>query len=398
MKIIMNSFNFNIKFIVLFVLASGGIYLLMDNKPIPEKSTTEISLPVIPYLVAKSTEVSIPIFSRGKVSPAQTRHITSEVPGLVTFVSDNLIKGGLVQQDELLIQLDQQPFILDIAQKQSSLDKAKLQFYETKAKARVAKRGAGKNASDYALYIPQLRYANSQVEAASAALEYANKQLEKTSIKAPITGKVIMAKIHPGEYLQTTQQLAKIYGIETVEVRLPLNDHQLSLLGLQYSKKKAETLDALPRVLIKNFQDNNIIWHGIITRTEGERDNNQLLYVIASVNNSDAENLETKPLLPGSFIEAIITGNIQTELHILPRESLQAEDKLWTINKEDRLSRQSVDVIYRGKDQIYVTSGINLGARIVTGSFSNLVDGLLVEPKHLGKHKELTIPAIVEAL
>ena len=394
----MNSFNFNIKFIVLFVLASGGIYLLMDNKPIPEKSTTEISLPVIPYLVAKSTEVSIPIFSRGKVSPAQTRHITSEVPGLVTFVSDNLIKGGLVQQDELLIQLDQQPFILDIAQKQSSLDKAKLQFYETKAKARVAKRGAGKNASDYALYIPQLRYANSQVEAASAALEYANKQLEKTSIKAPITGKVIMAKIHPGEYLQTTQQLAKIYGIETVEVRLPLNDHQLSLLGLQYSKKKAETLDALPRVLIKNFQDNNIIWHGTITRTEGERDNNQLLYVIASVNNSDAENLETKPLLPGSFIEAIITGNIQTELHILPRESLQAEDKLWTINKEDRLSRQSVDVIYRGKDHIYVTSGINLGARIVTGSFSNLVDGLLVEPKHLGKHKELTIPAIVEAL
>ena len=394
----MNSFNFNIKFIALFVLASGGIYLLMDNKPTPEKSVTEVSLPIIPYIVVKSTEISIPIFSRGKVSPAQTRHITSEVPGLVTFVSENLIKGGLVQQDELLIQLDPQPFILDIAQKQSSLDQAKLQFYETKAKARVAKRGAGKNASDYALYIPQLRYANSQVEAASAALEYANKQLEKTSIKAPITGKVIMAKIHPGEYLQTTQELAKIYGIETVEVRLPLNDHQLSLLGLQYSKEKAETFNALPRVLIKNFQDNNIIWHGTITRTEGERDNNQLLYVIATVNNSDAKNLATKPLLPGSFIEAIITGNIQTELHILPRESLQAEDKLWTISKEDRLSRQPVDVIYRGKDQIYVTSGINLGARIVTGSFSNLVDGLLVEPKYLGKHKKLTIPAIVEAL
>ena len=95
----MNSFNFNIKFIALFVLASGGIYLLMDNKPTPEKSVTEVSLPVIPYIVVKSTEVSIPIFSRGKVSPAQTRHITSEVPGLVTFVSDNLIKGGLVQQD-----------------------------------------------------------------------------------------------------------------------------------------------------------------------------------------------------------------------------------------------------------------------------------------------------------
>jgi RND family efflux transporter MFP subunit len=397
----MNSFSFNLKLVALFLIAAVSIYLLTDNKPIPEKSETQIYIPVVPYTVAKSSEVSIPIFSRGKVSPAQTRLITSEVPGLVTFVSEQLIKGGLVKQDELLIQLDPQPFILDIAQKQSTLDQAKLQYYETKAKARVAKKGAGKNASDYALYVPQLRYANSQVEATSAALEYAKKQLEKTSIKSPINGKVIMAKIHPGEYLQTTQELAKIYGTETVEVRLPLNDHQISLLGLQYSKQKADTLDALPRVLIQNFQDDNIIWHGTITRTEGERDNNQLLYVIASVNNNDALNSKTRPLLPGSFIEAIITGNLKTELHILPRDSLQAEDNLWTITKENRISRKSVNVIYRGKNQIYITSGINLGERIVTGSFSNLVDGLFVEPKARqtsGQQQELVTPAIVEAL
>lgn len=389
----MTSFNFNIKFSVFFILTLSGIFLLLDNKPVPEKSVTEIHLPIIPYIVAKSTEVSIPIFSRGKVSPAQVRHISSEVPGLVTFVSEHLIKGGLVQQGELLIQLDPQPFILDIAQKQSTLDQATLQFYETKAKARVAKKGAGKNASDYALYVPQLRYANSQVEAANAALEYATKQLEKTSIKAPISGKVIMAKIHPGEYLQTTQELAKIYGTETVEVRLPLNDHQLSLLGLQYSKQKAEVLNALPKVLIKNFQDDTIAWHGTITRTEGERDTNQLLYVIATINNNDAKNSATRALLPGSFIEAIITGNQQTELHILPRASLQAEDTLWTISKENRLSRQPVDVIYRGKSLIYIAAGIHLGERVVTGSFSNLVDGLLVDPK-----THVNIPAIAEAL
>jgi multidrug resistance efflux pump len=208
----MNLFSFNIKIIVLFAMTASAIYLLTDNQPIPERSETQANIPVIPYTVAKSTEISIPIFSRGKVAPAQTRLITSEVPGLVTFVSEQLINGGLIEQNELLIQLDQQPFILDIAQKKSALDQAKLQFYETKAKARVAKKGAGKNASDYALYVPQLRYANSQVEAASAALEYANKQLEKTSIKAPISGKVIMARIHLGEYLQTTQELAKIYG------------------------------------------------------------------------------------------------------------------------------------------------------------------------------------------
>ncbi|MBQ0730643.1 MAG: efflux RND transporter periplasmic adaptor subunit [Oleispira antarctica] len=396
----MNSFSFNIKLIALLCISAGAIYLLTNNKPIPEKSEIKVSIPVVPYTVARSAEVSIPIFSRGKVSPAQTRHITSEVPGLVTLVSDQLINGGLIQQDELLIQLDQQPFILDIAQKQSTLDQAKLHFYETKAKARVAKKGAGSNASDYALFVPQLRYANSQVDAASAALNYAKNQLEKASIKAPITGKVIMAKIHPGEYLQTTQELAKIYGTETVEVRLPLNDQQISLLALEENLENVNK-DIRPTVLIQNFQDNSITWYGTITRTEGERDKNQLLYVIASVNNNDNSNTATKPLLPGSFIQATITGHRQKDLHILPRESLQAEDKLWAISTEDRLSRRAVEVIYRGKEHIYITSGIKLGERIVTGSFSNLVDGLLVEPKprhRTNKDNELESPAIVEAL
>ena len=387
----MNLFSFNIKLLVLFIITAGVIYLLADNKPLPEKYSTPINTPTIPYTIVKSSENSIPIFSRGKVSPAQIRHITSEVPGLVTFVSDNLIKGGLVQQNELLIQLDQQPFILDIAQKRSNLDQAELHFYETKAKAKVAKKGAGKNASDYALYLPQLRYANSQVEAASAALEYAKTQLEKTSIRAPITGKVITTKIHSGEYLHISQELAKIYGTGTVEVRLPLNDHQISLLGLRYNDEK-------PRVLIQNIQDENITWHGMITRSEGEKDKNQLLYVIATINNFDEKNIATKPLLPGSFIKSIIIGNLKTEFHALPRESLQAGDILWKISKENRLYRQAVNVIYRGKNKIYIDSGLKPEERIVIGSFSNLVEGLLIIPSLFNKVKEHEISAIFEAL
>ena len=145
----MTAFSSNIKTGAVFILITAAtIFLLTDNKPLPEKSLVKITAPEVPYTVAKSAEVSIPIFSRGMVSPAQIRHITSEVPGLVTFVNDKLIKGGFVEKDELVIQLDQQPFILDIAQKQSSLDQVKLHYYETKAKARVAKKGAGKNASD----------------------------------------------------------------------------------------------------------------------------------------------------------------------------------------------------------------------------------------------------------
>lgn len=366
----------NYKFALVFILGLAIISWFSINTPEPEKVENVVDIPSLTYTYALLNDQAIPIFSRGKVSASDIRHVTSEVPGLITYKNPKLVRGALIEQGEMLIKLDQQPFILDIAQKKSTLDQAKLHLSETQAKARIAQSDAGKKSSEYARYIPQLQFAKSQVNAATAALNYAKTQLEKTEVKAPITGKIIDSNINQGEYLQSLSPITKIYGTGIVEVRLPLNDHQIDILGL---KKKSLT-DNSVKVQVNSFHDSKTIWQGVISRIEGERDRNQLLYVIASFDNTSEENSNNDPLLPGSFVEASINGKVINNLLILPRSLIQAGNHLWVINDNNRLDRKEINILHRGKKLVYIKGELASNEKVVNSSFLQLISGLLVNP------------------
>lgn len=372
----MNFIKKNYKFALIFIIGLTIISWFFLNTPDPEKIENLIDVPSLTYTNAILNDQSIPIFSRGRVSASDIRHVTSEVPGLITYKNPKLVPGAYVEEGEILIQLDKQPLILDIAQKRSTLDQAKLHLSATKAKARIAKNNAGKKSSEYARYVPQLKSAESQVDAATAALNYANAQLEKTEVKAPISGKVIDSNINQGEYLQTLTPITKIYGTDIVEVRIPLNDHQIDILGL---KKKA-LAENFVKVTVNSFHDTDTLWHGVITRIEGERDNNQLLYVIASFDNTSDENAKNDPLLPGSFVEASISGKIIKNLLILPRSLVQAGNQLWIINDDNTLERKVINILHRGKEMVYIMGELASDDKVVNGSFHQLISGLLVNP------------------
>ncbi len=387
----MNFFKKNYKFGLIFILGVTAISWFVVNMPQPDKVEDIADIPSLTYTNVILQDQAIPVFSRGKVTAANIRHITSEVPGLVIYKSPKLIPGAYVEKDELLIKLDQQPFILDIAQKRSSLDQAKLHLSESQAKARIAQKGAGKKSSKYARHLPQLAFAKSQVEAAKAALNYSKNQLEKTIIKAPISGKVIDENINQGEFLQSLSAISKIYGTDIVEVRLPLNDHQIDILGI----KELPELEDKITVKVNSFHDQETVWHGFINRIEGERDNNQLIYVIAQFNNSSLENQQNKALLPGSFIEASISGKIIKGLRILPRALIQADKQVWTINEDNRLERKNINILYRGKKLAYIQGGLKRHDKVVNTSFHQLISGLLVEPS---SRPSILDQQVVEAL
>ncbi len=387
----MNLFKRNYKLAVIIIAGVSIISWFVNNAPQPDKVVEKNDIPSLTYTNVILQDQSIPVYSRGKVTASNIRHITSEVSGLVIYKSPKLIRGAYVEQDELLIKLDQQPFILDIAQKKSALDQAQLHLSKTKASARIAQKEVAKNATQYARHIPQLEFAKSRVEAAQAALNYAHNQLEKTLIKAPISGQVIEENINQGEYLQGLSAISKIYGTKFVEVRLPLNDHQIDILGI------TDALNNGDKIIVKvnSFHDQKTTWHGSITRIEGERDSNQLLYVIAKFNNSDLINLQNNALLPGSFVEASISGKVIKSLRILPRTLIQSDNQVWIINEENRLERKIINILYRGKKLVYLKDGLQRHDKVVNTSFHQLISGLLVKPS---SQPSILDQPVVEAL
>mgnify|MGYP000512297367 FL=1 len=94
----------------------ASIYL---NAPKPEQNKMLVTPPKIPYSSVGVTDLAIPIFSRGKVSASEVREVTNEVPGLVQYVSPDLHTGSNLKKNDILIQLDEQAFVMDMAQKQA---------------------------------------------------------------------------------------------------------------------------------------------------------------------------------------------------------------------------------------------------------------------------------------
>lgn len=370
------------RFIILTLLiASAAIAWIFINAPAPQEKPVSVKVPKVPYSLVVISDQPIPVFSRGRVSASEVRQITTEVPGLVKKVSEHLKKGATVKQHDLLIQLDKQPFILEVAQRQADLDRVKLELVRIEAQAKVAQKGLRSNATEYARHIPQVRHAKSQVTAAESALSYSQKKLEKTTISSPIDGKVVDLMVTEGEYINATSSIARIYGTHTVDVRLPLNDQQIDMLDLAresdfYTKENVTG----PRVTLSNYQDKESHWEGFISRVEGERDINQLIYVIAQVSIDTPSNAKQKPLLPGSFVEAMIEGENVPDLQIIPRNAEQASNVIWLIDENNQLRRKVIDIIYRGKDESYLLEGLNNNDRIVTGSFSLMAEGLKVQP------------------
>jgi len=365
--------------IIVLLIGGGAGYYFYTNAPKPVVTEKSVIVPQVPYIEVEIASQSIPVYTRGRVTAAKVHKVASSVSALVVNVSDSLVKGAFVNKGDILVELDESHIILDIAQQQATLDQVKLKLEEVEANARVAKRQTGKNASEYARFVPQLRYANSQVAAAQAALDYAYKQLEETKIRAPIDGKVIESYVHQGDLLQASAPVAVIYSMNQAEIRLPINDQQLDIIGFKDQLSSEQGPRFTPEVKLGSYQDDGE-WTGYIVRKDGERGQNQLMYVVAQVNADSMINTSGKSLLPGSFVEAEIKGRVIDDLRILPREVLQPGNIIWLLDDDNRLHSQEVAVIYRGRDQVYIDTLLPKGTRVVSGGFHRLAEGTRVIP------------------
>src|SRR5690554_3502919 len=325
------------RFIILTLLiASAAIAWIFINAPAPQEKPVSVKVPKVPYSLVVISDQPIPVFSRGRVSASEVRQITTEVPGLVKQVSEHLKKGATVKQHDLLIQLDEQPFILEVAQRQADLDRVKLELVRIEAQAKVAQKDLRSNATEYARHIPQVRHAKSQVAAAESALSYSQKKLEKTTISSPIDGKVVDLMVTEGEYINATSSIARIYGTHTIDVRLPLIDQQIDILNLAresdfYTKENVTS----PRVILSNDQDEESDWEGIVSRVEGERDINLLVHVIGQVSIDAPSKAKKKSLLLEWYGEAMIEWQNVSYLQFIPRNAKQASNVIWLIDEKN---------------------------------------------------------------
>ncbi len=324
------------------------------------------------------------IDSFGTVKPRTQSMLVAQASGQIIAISEQFREGGFFEQGDVLIQLDDRDHRAEVKSAQAALLTAEQSLLEEQARGRQAltdwqRLGKGEQASSLVLRKPQLAAAKASVLSAQAKLEKAKLDLERTKITAPYAGRVLSRNVDLGQVVSNNMELASIYAIDSVEIRLPIKNKDLPFINLpeqfrDEAKNKFGSLVTFSSDLVGKQQ-----WQGLVTRTEGAIDENaQQLYVVAQINDPyKATATNNYPIKIGQYIKAQIAGKAIENALIIPNSAIYQGSYVY-IEAQGVLQRKEITLSWQNGSQAVIESGLVAGDNLVITPLGQVSSGTQV--------------------
>ncbi|HPI97047.1 MAG TPA: efflux RND transporter periplasmic adaptor subunit [Gammaproteobacteria bacterium] len=290
-----------------------------------EKKDDTTVIPIVKTIKVEPIDYVVPILSEGMVLPKTQISFASEISGKVSYVAPQFTNGGQFKKDDVLVQIDSRDYELAITRAKANVAarKAALDLEQAKsdlAKSDWEKYGKKGEPSALNLNLPQVDSAKAALAGAQADLLLAQRNLEKTGIKAPFDGVIIGKNVDIGQFVNVGMTLATIASIETAEIKIALSDEQMQNIQLN-------TLNDEILVTITSEETNNNTWQGKVAHIEAQRDSRTLLnYAIIEVSQPFAQN--DIPLRFNSFVNIEIAGGKIENVFKVSRENILLNKKV----------------------------------------------------------------------
>ena len=330
----------------------------------------------IPVRVVAVAQQDVPRYlsAIGSVLSLHSVEVRPQVEGVLTQV---LVKEGQwVKQGDLLATLDDRAI-------RANLDQARAQLGQTQAQLQVGnvnlKRyqllssddGVSKQTLDQQqALVNQLQ---ATIKGNQAAIDNAAVQLSYTQIRSPVSGRVGIRNVDPGNLVRTsdTQSLFSVTQIDPIAVEFALPQQQLPVLqGLLNSATPAEVetyldADGERSLLAKGHL---MLIDNQVSATTGT------VRVKAEFDNRDAR------LWPGQLVTVRLRTAVDEDALVVPPPVVQRSiDGHFVYRLDgDKVSAVPVKVVYRDST-LNVIAGVKAGDRLVLDGQSRLKPGSTVE-------------------
>lgn len=342
--------------------------------------------PTLELRALERVNFPISVKSQGTVEAATAIRLIPEVDGMVTAISPSLKRGGVFRKGELLVAIDSRDFELAVTRASAQVASAQLRLATAEAEAKVAAQdwreiGTEQEASALLLRQPQLAEAKSTLAAAKADWEKANLDLERTQIRAPFDGRVRRAAVDVGQFVRRGEELASLFGVDRVEVRLPLPLSELRFLDIPPGESSEDLRRrSIPVALKGRFGRREHRWHGQVVRVDGEVDvDSRMVAVIAEVKNPySAEDGTNPPLKVGMFVEAEIQGRTAKGVYVVQRALVLENRQALAVDAQDRLRIRELRILRADRERAVIEGGFEPGDRLCLSAVDVPVDGMKV--------------------
>lgn len=368
---------------IAILLASAAItFVLFLTEPQAQRegATKKTAMLVDVVSVEKGTFTPT-VIATGNVQAARDIVLSPQVGGEVIRISDNFTPGAFVKKGEVLLQINPADYRNTLMLRKSDLELARSNLSIEMGRQDVARKdfeliGQELSPGNQALVLrkPQLESAKASVEAAEAAVNQAQLNLQRTTIRAPFDAHIISRNTNVGAQLAPGTQIGRLVGMEEywVVANVPTN----KVNWLTFAEDETHDGSAV-KILNKSWSD-GAYRTGKLFRLVGALDEQtRLARVLISVEDPLArgEGMDTvPPLIIGAFVECHIEAREIDNVVRLNRDHLRQGGTVWVL-ENGKLSIRQVGIAFQDANYAYIRQGLSDHDQVVTTDLSTVVEG-----------------------
>lgn len=403
------------------VLALGilGAVYLVKTKPRPEEVTPEEPVLTVDFQIATPTERVIELTGYGVAEPIREVALAPEVGGQVVDMPRNLARGDLVERGEVLFRIDERDYQSALREAEASVAriKAQLEILETTQSAeeelfKVATRSRKLAQNDYErlqrlhrdgeavsissvesaeqalnrlrseemrlrqsldLAAPRRRDLQGQLASARSHRERAARNLERCTLVAPFSGRVLESRVEEGARVQPGVDLIRLADDHALEIplSLPADDVRRWLsFDTRNGDEPSERPGWFPPLPPQSAEirwtgaSGPRAWNGTLHRIIDFDPTTRTITLAVRLRGDDLLGRDDFPLVPGMFCEVRIPGKTLRDVFVLPRSAVTFDANVY-ISDNGRLKTVSVEILRELGDRVMIRGGLEAGDPVV---------------------------------
>jgi len=374
--------------VVVIIVGLLIAFIFIKLKKPPQRQEQIVLAPLVKVERLDRRDIKMMIRGYGTVNPRLQVEIVPQVSGKVVWVNPQFKAGGFIRRGEMILKIDPRDYELALRQANAAVAEAQVMLDLEKAEAKIAKEEwlqlhpGQEPDSPLVFREPQIRQAQARLESANAGLATANLNLERTRPSLPVDAVIMNERIDLGQYVMIGQSVGAAYGIESMEIEVPLEDKELAWFAIpdntvSVNAGENSNKGAVARVKT-NFAGEEKYWPGYVARTTGQVDKtSRLISVVVEVFEPFKDSHSTPPLLPGMFVEVLIEGNVLKNAIAVPRDAMRNNNEVW-VAKDGQLHVRPLEIVRADRDFAYADSGLDDGDMIIVSSLDAVIEEMKV--------------------
>jgi multidrug efflux system membrane fusion protein len=309
----------------------------------------------------------------GTVAPLATVTVQTQINGQLTAVA--FTEGQLINKGDFLAQIDQRPYEIlrdqylgQLAHDQGLLAQAQMDLKRYQILAE--QNSIAKQQSDDQVFIVQ-QYQGS-VKQDQGLVDSENLNISYCHIVSPVTGRVGLRLVDPGNYVQTASStgIAVITQLQPITVIFSVPEDDLPEIMPQLAAGGALAVTAYDRANLHELAQ------GQVSAVDNQIDTTTgTVKIRAQFDNTDNK------LFPNQFVNARLLVKTLTSVVTVPTSAILRGSPgayVYVINADNTVAVRQITTSAVDGNMTAVDSGLSAGERVVVDGTDRLRDGLQV--------------------